>query len=440
MLLAFGLGSVDLPEWLIILLYGTNITLFTSQMVSGVGYINAAIDNVVAKTDSRDEETTREGITLFDWMQNRRQRFSFGKNIRSAFKDSQFVGIVVGVIGAIALTATMTAFHISPIHSFGSVISTMIAFIGNVSTFAGLGNRIGAVINYAAKEKKNLNYTIGITCGIIAGIILGALVVGLIGTTSAMTFGGAVPAWAGAGLFVASAIGTSASAGSYIGRICDLMFGSDRSLVGVIRDAKSSESTESMSDAAQASPRPSFVKRFFGKLFKTRQGRFAIAGVVTGIVIASILIATGLATLPFLGLGLPKLAAGIFVMSLCISAFGGLGYRVGTMAEKFGGKSQTQEPSLPHPPPPSPLSSIASTDSLEQKALLSQEDTRPSTPIHAMDQTLYGDFFPRIPSPTSTSKKQEIHSSPSSDSLLLDDDSAKVIQGNKKISGLTIST
>jgi len=343
------LASGALPEWLYQLIFSL---LCISQVVSGTGYSFTGFDILF-------NEKTIFQIKKKTFKQKLSQFFKLSKK---PFKKRkvELVGLILGFIVAIGVTAYLVAQNAASIVANNiPVIGPVIFFITNVGFISGLCSRVGRCIDYfrinpSKKEKRlasgfrkenepnvfrgeNINYVISVLIGVVIGIVLAGLFLGFAGVTSVMTAGGAVPLWVGAVVFVLATISGSASAAGYIGRIFDFFLG-ERTL-GMrfssfyVKKSKSGVEKVKTNDTVWKG-----IKR---RADAERVG--TLIGVSIGIILGIVLITTGLAMMPFFGMGLPAAAAGVIVMISCIGGLGGLGNRIGFFIVKLQGKKSDAE-------------------------------------------------------------------------------------------------
>ncbi len=330
-----GLDVGLLPEWIIDVVYAVFGIAFVSRLVSGSSYIFSLLDRIANEYTLIDLI-----ISIFKKMSIKPENKKTSKqqlvkpNITETKKHlnahkGQFVGNSIGfILGSIFAVITLILRATTPI-IINSVISSGFYLINHISNFSGLFNRLGRTADYINKGpkkdaphhsrfcRKNVNYAVGVILGAIASTILVTVILSVVGITSTMSLGGAVPIWLSLGLFVIGTISTGASAGGYVGRCIDFLIGK-RTLAHAVADTiYKTPQTKSWRDR--------FNSEYSG----------TVIGVTVGIVLAVILIAAGVASLPFFGLGLPKLFAGMILMAACVSQCGGLGNRLGNMLDKF---------------------------------------------------------------------------------------------------------
>ena len=327
---ALKLGA--LSGWLIDFVSGVYGLAFVSRLVSGSGYASSLLDSLTHKytvlelfLPKSTNHPKSDTITLL----------SASKNINAKTKKSrigQKVGNLLGFIsGTVFAVATIILRAVTP-NIINAVISTGFYLINHISNFSGLFNRGGKVIDFLHEDsnqsrlrRKNVNYVIGVIVGAIAGAALISVILFVVGATSAMSLGGAVPLWLSLGILVIGTISTGASAGGYIGRCVDFLFG-ERTVVHVIADTVNNvKPTQSIRDRVNC------------------ESSGTLIGVAAGVILATVLVAAGVASLSFFGLGLPTLFAGMVLMTACVSQCGGLGNRIGHMIDKYRGSGKLQQ-------------------------------------------------------------------------------------------------
>lgn len=325
------------PEWIASFVDVTFALFFISRNVSGVSYIANLFDQLTNGTTvvhlfyqkflfkpknklSKNPTISPSPTAGDNTKENAHEKPGKGQILGNLFGFAQ--GMVVAILGITLRAAIQTVFT----HSLGEAIY----FIATTSNFSGLFNRLGRCVDYAGNNTfstilrgPEVNYVGGVLGGAIAGVVLGCVILAVVGVTSAMSFGAAAPLWVGACIFMATTISTGASAGGYIGRCCDFFLG-ERTVAGLVQDKiKGRSSTSSISKRANCE----------------RVG--TLIGIGIGVTLGIVLILAGVATLPFFGLGLPKLFAGIVLVTACVSQGGGLGNRIGRAIDTFLKKQDT---------------------------------------------------------------------------------------------------
>lgn len=406
---ALDLGG--LSEWLLDLTYGSEAFLFISQMISGDGYLFQFVDKLTENKTIFEKigEQIRQVQVNNTYCNIPTKQESFLKRL---FTDNTFIGLTVGVLSAVGLTAAEVILHVAtPFGSLGTVLSHTVMLVSNLSLCGGLGNRTGRASGYFKNatdtfRSKDVNYALSIAGGILVGVTVVALVIGLLGVT-AISGGSALPVI----LFAASVIGGCASASGYIGRLFDFILG-NRTIVGAIKDEiELKEISKSSAKANQPQPKPEPIKNRVNK-----ENVLTAVGIGIGIVIGVTLIVAGLITLPFFGAGLPKLVAGFIVVTTCISAGGGLGNRLGFALDrkswKFWEWSKKPKDNLNDPQQnvqtiniekpalvanlvASPTTNPSNKNDIEAAKLINKPTSDLVDPSKQSSNTVYGRFFRR---------------------------------------------
>lgn len=291
----FLLHCFELPSgaasWLIDLIIGFHGVEFVGRLISGNGYFFQFIDRL---TDS---------TTLVDKIQGKSAKRSMLDIIRQ--EPATFIGLGLGLVVGVVIFALTVAYHLTLVKhliSVGKWAAIAIGSIFTISTYAGLGNRLGASIdiiknaiqNKSEKPNTNINYAISVCAGVAIGMVFAFTILGL----TIASAGISLPL-----VFTAlGTISTFASSAGYIGRVFDFGLG-DKTLISF---------------------KPS---QFKADLTRERIG--TAIGVSLGIALGLTLILAGVATLPFFGFGAAKLVAGVLLFTSCISTCGGLGNRMG---------------------------------------------------------------------------------------------------------------
>lgn len=326
------LGHITLgvmPEWLFDLLFAP---LFAGQLIAGVGYTQRWLDTVLAEH------------TLLDIL-----KFSIVKLFtRESYQQlwqriieknpGEFLGFSLGILLSIGVTLTqvMLGAHLPAADLFPRGLSSVLVFIFNTGSFAGLLGRCGRVGDYSythgksfAWNKKslklffaqeNINYVLAVTLGLLIGIALCATLLTVVGATCIVSMGNALPLWLTAGFVCASIISSSAGSSAYIGRCFDTLLGK-RTLIQTlfVREKTENSSTPSLGIKSRLNLETSLT----------------LIGVAMGITLGISLLAFGITAMPFFGAGLPPLFSGIFLLAFCVSGGGGLGNRLGHALTKF---------------------------------------------------------------------------------------------------------
>lgn len=277
-----------------------------SKTVSASGYFFRLIDIL-----------TRE-ITLLDRIRSACSKSPLPEVEQDKAQDKY--GVTAGFIVAVAASAitlsTQNFFNGEISHIILKACTTIIEIM---SSYLGLGNRIGqAAKNLYLFQSQNrtrgINYSLAIAFG---GIIIGGLFLGIAIGLHLLTGGIAMQILSGISL-----VGSSASASGYIGRLFDFSLG-DQSLYHCFKNRNKTDCIKK--------PNTSWEKSL------TWAG--VAVGVVLGVAIAvaALHFGIGIPILFFLAGALSHAPAAVMVvsaMTTLVSAFGGLGNRLGQFLDK----------------------------------------------------------------------------------------------------------
>jgi hypothetical protein len=302
---AFGLPT-GAANWLIDLIMSYNGVDFVGKIISGNGYVFQLVDRIT------------NGTTLIDKLRGRPNESKTFDRIKA--EPATFIGLALGLVAGGVIFTLICVYQLTPLRNlvkFTQGLGKVLSCLWQLSTYGGLGNRLGAAIDVlrgAAKNKtdgeknNNINYALGVLFGLGVGIALAIVLI--------CTNGTALPFLLGA----FGAVSSSASASGYIGRMFDFILG-DQNIISFFR----------------------------AKIYSTTTSRERIGttiGLAIGVTLGIILIAAGAATLPFFGLGTGKLLAGILLLTTCISSGGGLGNRLGHFFDRVGSTEAPQSPEV----------------------------------------------------------------------------------------------
>lgn len=255
-----------------------------------------------------------------------------------------WVGVALGLAFGIGLSILKA---VSPFAQALSVVGNFLFTLGVVGAFSGLGNRFGQFADKENNRPVNEKRAIGIAgiVGLVIGVALVAtkcaLAVSVVGVTTVMTGGGALPLWIAGFAFVGTFASTCASAADYVSKTISFM-----------------QFKRSTTDA--------IVNKTVKKRFHEYRG--SLVGISTGVIMAGIIIGAIAVTQPHILAGFVGLIAATVIVMSCVSVIGGLFSRVGRMVDvyQYKGKkrrepasdtpSSSAEPtpdSTPSPPSPS---------------------------------------------------------------------------------------
>lgn len=323
------LGLSAESQWITDFAQAVYAFFFVSRMVSGIGYVVTPADiafnekNVFEALSSDEEKVC---IKKRSWLQSLKASLkSLVSNIQK--RPFEFIGLLIGFLAGlgISIASGLVGVKLSPLFVMKDIGVTF-SYIASISTFSGLFSRLGRSFDFyknrwADKLKskwinqENVNYVLSVT----AGIILGAVLAGVVGGLGLLPGGHFVAAIGLIGI-----VSTCASSSGYVGRLFDAggIFHAFSGLKIADFFRNKCDKTENITNTQHI------------KLAKKSESRGTAIGVSVGVALGVVLIVAGVATLPFFGLGLPKLLAGIMIMGSCVSVSGGLGNRIGNAMDK----------------------------------------------------------------------------------------------------------
>lgn len=288
-----------LSEWFLDLIF---IPAFAGNLLSGSTYIARAIDLAPQRGGLKEKIGTWLGI---------------------------FIGIAIGI--------TLTLLHDSiPFFSSLSGIANVVLTLGQISVFAGFGNRIGSTLDKSRlpNEQKAIGAAsvIGIVLGLALFLTSSVGLVSIMGITSFATMGAAVPFWLSGILFVSTFSSSLASFADYSAKA-----------VNFIKSKISQDET---------------TNRRVNERFHEYRGSFS--GVSAGLIIGSLIVVGLLVTQPQVFIGAFGLIAAALIITTSMSVLGGLCSRVGRLIDGFKHKNERHEENVERPyPKPTPGSSPA---------------------------------------------------------------------------------
>jgi|GEM_PF-3622415 len=330
--------QVGFPSDAMYFLYGANGVLTVSQIVSAIDYFAQLLDLIFNKRTLLD----------FPWFYGINFTWEGFKEVLCELKKrvttGRFIGTLLGTLFAIGINVTLIVLGVpAGFYTLGTFADVLL-FFRNISSFAGLSNRVAKFIDYIrAKgqrlplEAKNdplnerarppeVNYMRSLYGGLLIGLTLSIVIIAVVGLTSGMTAGGLLPVWLGVMLFFMTTTSSCVSSATYFGRAADILLG-PRTLLDYLTNRTPSDEKI-----------PSLTERLH-----SWEARFTLLGLVLGIVLAGILIGLGFFTLPIFSSGLPLVFSGILVMAICTGGLGGLGNRLGLSIDTLTGRNQPKE-------------------------------------------------------------------------------------------------
>ncbi len=272
-----------LPEWFLDLII---VPAFAGNLLSGSTYIGRGLDLVPQAPGIKEKIGTWLGIGL---------------------------GIAVGIAA--------TVLHDSiPFVSSLSGVANAIFTLGQISVFAGFGNRIGSSLDKSRlpNEQKAIGAAslIGFGAGLALFLTSSVALVSVVGITSFVTLGAAIPFWLGGILFVTTFSSTLASFADYTTKAFNFV--------------KSKSSPDEKTE------------RRVNERFHEYRGSFC--GVGAGFIVGSVIVGALLVTQPHIFVGILGVIAATLVITTSISVIGGLCSRVGRLLDGFKQKKILEVP------------------------------------------------------------------------------------------------
>ena len=319
-------------SWLYDLLDGTYAYILISRALSGMGYVFKPVDIALGNVDPKAEPFQ------FDWhhIKASMKRLSswLWNNITN--HPGEFFGLVLGfTVGiGVSIACGLVGVKVNPLDAMKGV-NLVMNYIGSISTYSGLFNRLGRSIDFYTRKVKEVweekwinrrdtNYAFSVVGGIAVGVALVAAFL----ACNLLPGGGLALAIVAIGV-----ISTCASSSGYVGRLFDT--GGVFHRLSFLKRKRAYDKNATAEDKQHTEKFEKDVK----SKHKAECHGTAI-GVFSGVILAAVLIGVGAATLPFFGLGLPLILAGVIVSGTCISVSGGLGNRIGYAVDKARAKKE----------------------------------------------------------------------------------------------------
>lgn len=272
------------------------IPAFVGAQISGAGYVGRGIDAVAPVAG------------------------------RSAAGKIERIGTLIGLVLGLAAAVTVAVIcAVVPLAKPLGVIAEVLFALGSVGTFAGLGNRIGQCLDKnqdvdaggdvrPVSEKRAMG--LAATLGLIAGVVLFAtkiaFAVSVVGVTSFISGGAALPLWIAGAVFITSFTSSCASSADYTSKA-----------VSFLRHATTTNNKTLNKTVSQ---------RF-------HEYRGSLAGVSTGLIVAAIIIGAIMVSQPYLLAGFVGVVAAVMIVSTCVSVMGGLFSRMGRLYDTYKAKT-----------------------------------------------------------------------------------------------------
>lgn len=248
------------------------------------------------------------GTQLSGWTYLGRQMDLIKENSDEAKREKwgTLIGITLGLILGVAVSI------LSPIgKSCFDVIQAGMFTINCVSSLGGIANRLSSSSENRRPlfERRAISLTalIGLGISIALFATASAAMVSVVGVTSFITGGAALPLWVSGFIFVTSVTSSLASTADYSAKA-----------ITFVRSKFSSDKE----------PQETVSK-------KLHEYRGSLVGITNGLIIGTIIVVAIAITQPHLFAGLLGVVAATFVITTCISIIGGLCSRIGRILDRL---------------------------------------------------------------------------------------------------------
>lgn len=220
-----------------------------------------------------------------------------------------WLGLGLGVAFGIALSVVHA---VAPFAQPLSVVGDFLFTLGTIGAFSGLGNRLGQFVDKGGRpvsEKRAMGIAgiVGIAVGIALFATKCALAVSVMGVTTIMTGGAALPLWIAGAAFVCTFSSTCASSADYVSKAVTFL------------------KADSTNDA--------LIKTTVKEKFHEYRG--SLAGVGTGLIVAGVIIGAIAISQPYILAGIVGIIVATMIIASCVSVLGGLFSRVGRMMDAY---------------------------------------------------------------------------------------------------------
>ncbi len=273
-----------LSDWFFDLLLAPS---FVGGLVSSAGYLGRSIDAIVPENPNKAKHATG-----------------------TLEKIGTVAGLLLGLTVGIALTVLGEAV---PFLGAASTFAKVLFCFGTMGTLSSLGNRLG---NWG---DNNHTRPLGEKRAIGAAAIFGAIfaaavlalkitaVVSVVGVTSFLSGGAALPLWLGGAIFVLGSSSTFASSVDYVAKGVNY----------VRADLKGKSELDKVVTS------------------RKHEYRGGLMGASTGLIVAAVVIGAILVSQPYLLAGAFAVFAAIAITMSCISVLGGLFSRCGRLYDSY---------------------------------------------------------------------------------------------------------
>lgn len=243
------------------------------------------------------------------------------------------IGLIAGlIVVGVTIGCQVSVPFLAPLSGFAYVLFS----IGVISTFAGLGNRLGNSLDDKSTRQWNERIAIGIAAilGLTAGITIAALsistAVSVVGVTTFVTGGAALPVGIAGIVFTLAMAGTTVAFADYS--------------MKAINFVKYTWLTRSGANQVSNYANLKFQKTI-GQRYHEYRG--SLVGVSAGLVVGGVIITALLLTQPYLFAGAAIAGvAGVLITMTTTAILGGLSSRIGRLVDGFEAKKNVTEKSF----------------------------------------------------------------------------------------------
>ncbi|GEM_PF-2968927 len=230
-------------------------------------------------------------------------------NFKKSSGKAERIGTLVGTLMGIGAAVLMAVLKVAmPFTGILYGLANAVFTLNTISSFGGIGNRIGSCIDDT--RPKNERWAMGITVfiGAALGIFLVATAltagISIMGITTFVTGGAALPAWIAGAIFVISFTSSLTSIADYSSKTIN------------------------------------FIRSTYAK-DKFHEYRGACTGIGVGVIVGLVIVAAIVMTQPYLFAGIMGIAAATLVVATCAGIIGGLFSRMGRFIDKFKSVNST---------------------------------------------------------------------------------------------------
>lgn len=241
---------------------------------------------------------------------------------------------LTGILLGFSIGITLSVF--SPFSTCLNIVQAGLLTVNCINQFGSLGNRLGSTLDQNHRlplEKKTLSIAmlVGVTLSIILLATASCAMVSVVGVTSFITGGAALPFWINGIIFVGSFSSGFASAGDYIAKAFIFI---------------KSQVTEDAEVKKAVAGRP-------------HEYRGSFLGINAGLIIGAVIITALSLAMPQVLAGLAGVVIAIVILTTCMSVIGGLCSRIGRLLDGLNPPLPIKEVTHEKPPLQKSHSSVA---------------------------------------------------------------------------------